>query len=30
MNLDTSAVSGVDYDLYQAIDALGWASDVIE
>lgn len=30
MNIDTSAVSGVDYDLYQAISALGWQSDVIE
>ena len=29
IDLDTSAVSGVDYDLYQAITALGWASDVI-
>ena len=29
-DLDTSAASGVDHDLYAAITALGWASDVIE
>lgn len=30
MNLDTSAASGVDHDLYAAITALGWDADVIE
>lgn len=29
MALDTNAGSGTDYDLYTAINALGWASDVI-
>ena len=28
--LDTTAASGVDHDLYAAITALGWQSDVIE
>lgn len=28
--LDTTATSGDDYNLYQAIVALGWESDVIE
>lgn len=28
--LDTTATSGDDYNLYQAIVALGWKSDVIE
>ena len=28
-NLDTSAASGTDHDLYAAISALGWISDVI-
>lgn len=28
-NLDTTAASGTDHDLYAAITALGWASDVI-
>ena len=28
--LDTTAASGVDHNLYAAIAALGWASDVIE
>ena len=27
--LDTSASSGTDYDIYTALTALGWASDVI-
>ncbi len=31
INLDTTASAGTtDGDLYAAIDALGWASDVIE
>jgi hypothetical protein len=30
VNLDTTASSGTDHDLYAAITALGWASDVIE
>lgn len=30
VNLDTTASSGIDHDLYAAITALGWASDVIE
>lgn len=30
VNLDTTASSGIDRDLYAAITALGWASDVIE
>lgn len=30
VNLDTTASSGTDHDLYTAITALGWASDVIE
>lgn len=30
MSLDTSASSGVDHDLYAAINALGWASTVID
>lgn len=31
INLDTTALPGTtDGDLYAAIDALGWASDVIE
>lgn len=30
VNLDTTASSGTDHDLYAAINALGWASDVIE
>jgi hypothetical protein len=31
INLDTTASTGTtDGDLYAAIDALGWASDVIE
>lgn len=29
MALDTTAASGTDHDLYAAINALGWASDVI-
>lgn len=29
MALDTTAVSGTDYELYTAINSLGWASDVI-
>lgn len=30
VNLNTSAASGTDHDLYVAITALGWQSDVIE
>ncbi len=30
IELDTSAQSGDDYNLYQAIVALGWQNDVIE
>ena len=30
VNLDTTASSGTDHDLYTAITALGWQSDVIE
>ena len=30
VNLNTTAPSGTDHDLYTAITALGWASDVIE
>lgn len=30
LSLDTSASSGVDHDLYAAINALGWASSVID
>ncbi len=30
ISLDTSAVSGVDYELTQALTALGWLSDVTE
>ncbi len=30
VNLDTTSASGTDHDLYAAITALGWASDVIE
>ena len=30
VDLDTEASSGDDYTLYTAINALGWASDVIE
>ena len=30
VNLDTTSASGTDYDLYQAITALGWQNDVIE
>lgn len=30
VGLNTSASSGEDHDLYQAINALGWSSDVIE
>ncbi len=29
LSLDTTAASGTDHDLYAAINALGWASDVI-
>lgn len=29
LNLDTTAASGVDHDLYAAITALGWENDVI-
>ena len=30
VNLDTTSSSGTDHDLYTAITALGWQSDVIE
>jgi len=30
VNLDTTSASGTDHDLYAAITALGWQSDVIE
>ena len=30
VNLDTTASSGTDHDLYAAITALGWQNDVIE
>ena len=30
VNLDTTASSGIDHDLYTAITALGWQNDVIE
>lgn len=30
VNLNTSASSGTDHDLYAVITALGWQSDVIE
>ena len=30
VDLDTTSASGTDHDLYAAITALGWQSDVIE